>query len=91
MRARDAVSVTAALVILSLVALMLRGFPGTAAGLAAGIVLFGAALDLIYVLRRRGPRCLAHRRTLDWYVRAQLTAIAVAGLASPLWETPERR
>jgi hypothetical protein len=55
----------------------------TATWLAAGLAAFGALMDLSYLIRGRGRRCLvlAHRRFLDRIVRAQWLCLLVGGLA----------
>lgn len=59
-----------------------RGFPGTAAGIAIGVVAVAAALDASYLVRRRRDRALAHRRRLDLVVRVQWLGIGVAATAT---------
>lgn len=77
MRPRDVLWVLAVLLIAALVALTLRGFAQTALVLGDGVTLFGLALEISYLIRRRPTRVLAHRRRLDWHVRMQLVTIAV--------------
>lgn len=67
--------------IVALGLLSARGFPGTAAGVAVGVLTLAAALDASYTVRRQRDRALAHRRDLDLVVRAQWLGIGVAGSA----------
>jgi hypothetical protein len=56
-----------------------RGFPGTAEGLALGVALLSAILELSYRVRREDERVFEHRRVLDRIVRRQWLAIGVVG------------
>ena len=73
-------------VVLALVAiglLSLQGNTAAATFLAVGFAGFAALLDLSYLVRARGRRCLvlAHRRWLDRLVRAQWLCLLVVGTA----------
>jgi hypothetical protein len=71
----------AVLVVAALALMALRGFTTPAGAVGVGILLFGAALDVAYMRRRKAERLRAHRTTLDRIVRAQLVAIALSGVA----------
>jgi hypothetical protein len=71
-----------AFVVAALALLSLRGSAETAAYIAVGLTAFAAVLDLTYLVRRRGRRCLvlAHRRKLDTVVRVQWLCLLVGGI-----------
>jgi hypothetical protein len=94
MEPRASLSAFAFAILLGIVALALRGLTHEATALATGFGLYGAVLDLSYIVRRHRRRklVLGHRRYLDWIVRGQWLSLLVIGtLAAQLLNSNEVR
>jgi hypothetical protein len=83
MEPKAAMTTQVVLALAAIALLSLQGATDTATAVAVGLAGFAAALDLSYVVRARGRRCLvlAHRRWLDRLVRTQWLCLLGAGAA----------
>lgn len=89
MEPKFSLSMYSVVIAAGLVGLTLRGFPGSALGLAVGIVVWGLTLYGLYRVsasgaeqRLRWSRRLPHRRNLDRVVLLQLAVIGLTGVAA---------
>lgn len=81
MEPRVSLSVYAFLIVCTVGFIALRGLEYLGLGISVGVTLFAALLDGTYLgrTRRRRGYVLWYRRKLDWIVRTQWFALAVAG------------